>query len=201
MKKYSARNILMVFSILISIVLLTVPAHSEWYEDPLPSIDDGKYGINELIATGHSVFGTTSEGLATLVEAIFSAKGRPNAYIVGEEASAAFIGGLTYGEGIIHSKTEPEEKIYWQGPSIGFDMGADGSRVMILVYNLDDRDDLYGRFPGGAGTAYTLAGLGGSFHTHSNGIILATIKTGAGLRLGANISYIKFSEKPKWLPF
>jgi len=201
MKKHYIINILSVFFVSFSIILLSVPAHSEWYEDPVTEINDDKYGINEIIVTGHKVFGATSEGLATLVEAIFSKKGRPNAYIIGEEASAAFIGGLTYGEGVIHSKIEPEQKIYWQGPSIGFDMGADGSRVMILIYNLDDRDSLYRRFPGGAGTAYALAGLGGSFHTDNNGIILATIKTGAGLRLGANISYIKFSEKPKWFPF
>ena len=201
MKSFKTINILTIFSMLVIIVVMSVPAYSEWYEDPVSDVNDDKYGINELIVTGHKVFGATSEGLATVVEAIFSAKGRPNAYIIGEEASAAFIGGLTYGEGVIHSKTEPEQKIYWQGPSIGFDMGADGSRVMILVYNLDDRDNLYRRFLGGAGTAYTLSGLGGSFHTHNNGIILATIKTGAGFRLGANVSYIKFSEKPKWLPF
>ena len=175
---------------------------AEWYDVPAEgNAENDKFTINELVLAGHDFFGTASEGLATAVETLTASLGRPDAYIVGEEGSGAFLAGLTYGEGNISTKNQGDQKIYWQGPSIGFDYGGDGSRVMILVYNLNAIDDMHRRFPGTNGTAYMVGGLGGSIFSNRGGIVVATIKTGVGLRLGANIGYIKFSEEPKWFPF
>lgn len=186
---------------LIYITTFSINLSAEWYDEQDSSVSENEqFTINELVLAGHDFFGTATEGLGIAIETIFSSLGRPDAYIVGEEASAALIAGLTYGEGVISTKSLGEEKIYWQGPSIGIDYGGDGSRIMFLIYNLDSVNDMYKRYPGTNGTAYIVGGMGGSFFNRS-GVTVATIKTGAGVRLGANIGYIKFSEKPKWLPF
>tara|TARA_B110000438_G_C15785592_1_gene638308 strand:- start:1136 stop:1738 length:603 start_codon:yes stop_codon:yes gene_type:complete len=199
--RYLKNKSLILIYTLILIAILPTNLQAEWYDEPTTGeIQNGEFTINELVLAGHDFFGTATEGLGIAIETIFSSLGRPDAYIIGEEASAAFIAGLTYGEGTISTKTLGEEKIFWQGPSIGFDTGADGSRIMFLIYNLDNVQDMYKRFPGTNGTAYIVGGMGGSFYNRT-GVTVATIKTGAGLRLGANIGYIKFSDNPKWLPF
>jgi len=158
------------------------------------------YTTEEIMAAGHQFFGKASRSLAKAVEYVFQSQGEPSAYIVGEEGSGAWIGGLRYGEGTIYYKDGTKEKIYWQGPSIGFDFGANGSRTMVLVYNSSDPSDLHERFGGVEGSAYLIGGLGVNFQRHDD-IVLAPIRTGVGARLGANVGYLKYSSKPRWNPF
>ena len=158
------------------------------------------YTTEEIIVEGHTFFGRASRGVGQAIEFVFQSLGEPTAYIVGEEAAGAFVGGLRYGEGTIYYKSGTSEKIYWQGPSLGFDFGGNGSRAMTLVYNSTSPGDLYDRFGGVEGAAYLVGGLGVNFQRRDN-IILAPIRTGVGARLGANVGYLKYSANPKWNPF
>jgi hypothetical protein len=158
------------------------------------------YSTEEIMAKGHEVFGKASRGIGQAVEYVFQSQGEPTAYIVGEEGSGAFVGGLRYGEGTIYYKNGTEQRIFWQGPSIGWDFGGNGSRTMVLVYGSDDPEDLYERFGGVEGTAYLVGGLGVNFQRRDN-ITLAPIRTGVGARLGANVGYLKYSPRPTWNPF
>ena len=135
-----------------------------------------------------------------VVEKIFASYGLPNGYVLGEEGSGAIVGGLTYGEGTLYTKNAGDHKVFWQGPSLGWDFGGQGSRTMMLVYNLDDVPNLYNRFAGVAGSAYVVAGVG--FNVLKNGnILLVPIRTGVGARLGVNVGYLKLTDKPTWNPF
>jgi hypothetical protein len=158
------------------------------------------YTTSEIMATGHQFFGKTTRGLAEAVEYVFESQGEPTAYIVGEEGAGAFVGGLRYGEGTIYYKDRTRQRIYWQGPSVGWDFGGNGSRALVLVYNSESPQDLYTRFGGVEGSAYFIGGLGVNFQKR-NHIVLAPIRTGVGARLGANIGYLKYSRKPSWNPF
>ena len=159
-----------------------------------------QFTAQEIVDSGHRFFGATSGCLATVVEKIFSSYGLPNGYVLGEEGSGAIIGGLTYGEGTLYTKNAGDHKVFWQGPSVGWDWGGNGSRTMILVYNLDSVDALYSRFGGVAGSAYMLAGLG--FNVMKNGrVMLVPVRTGVGVRLGANLGYLKVTDRPTWNPF
>jgi hypothetical protein len=159
-----------------------------------------EYTAQEIIDSGHKFFGATSGGLATVVEKIFASYGLPNGYLLGEEGSGALIGGLTYGEGTLYTKNAGDHKVFWQGPSLGWDFGGEGSRVMMLVYNLDDVSSLYNRFGGVAGSAYLVAGLGFNVLKAGN-ILLVPIRTGVGARLGVNLGYLKLTQNPTWNPF
>jgi hypothetical protein len=159
------------------------------------------YSSEEIVLAGQKFFGKTTRGLAEAVEYVFSSQGEPTAYIVGEEGSGAIVGGLRYGEGVIYYKNGPRFKIYWQGPSIGFDFGGNGSRALVLVYNSSRPGDIYDeRFGGVEGSAYLVGGLGVNFQKNRD-IILAPIRTGVGARLGANLGYLKYSKQPTWNPF
>jgi hypothetical protein len=158
------------------------------------------FTTEEILNKGHEVFGKASRGLGQAVEYAFQSQGEPTAYIVGEEGSGAFVGGLRYGEGTIYYKDGTTERIYWQGPSIGWDFGGNGSRVMTLVYGSQSPDDLKTRFAGVEGSAYFIGGLGVNFQ-RANEITLAPIRTGVGARLGANIGYLKYTDSPTWNPF
>ncbi|ALE03556.1 hypothetical protein PU02_0742 [Bartonella ancashensis] len=156
--------------------------------------------MNEIITSGHVFFGKMTGNIATVVEKIFSQYGLPSAYILGEEASGAFFAGLTYGEGYVFSKNYDKRKVFWQGPSVGWDFGGQGSRLMILVYNLDDIKNLWGRYGGLSGSAYLIAGVG--FHVLKyNDILLIPIRTGIGARIGINMGYLKLTPMPTWNPF
>ncbi|SFK98659.1 hypothetical protein SAMN04488498_12115 [Mesorhizobium albiziae] len=159
-----------------------------------------QYTAQEIVDAGHGFFGATSGGLATLVEKAFASYGLPNGYVLGEEGSGAIVGGLTYGEGTLYTKNAGDHKVFWQGPSLGWDFGGQGSRSMILVYNLDDTNNLYRRFVGVAGSAYVVAGLGFNVLKHEN-MLLVPIRTGVGARLGVNVGYLKLTAKPTWNPF
>ncbi len=158
------------------------------------------YSMEEVVDAGHSFFGKVSEGLAESIEYLFSSRGRPNGYILGEEGSGAFVAGLRYGEGVLNTKNAGQHKVFWQGPSIGWDFGGDGARVMMLVYNLPDTEAIYRYFAGVNGSAYLVAGAGVSVYASQN-IVVAPIRTGVGLRLGANIGYLKMTRQATWNPF
>ena len=167
---------------------------------------DQKYSSNEVVDAGHSFFGATSGSLSTLVERIFSEFGLPNGYIIGEEASGAFVGGLRYGEGYLYTKNEGTHRVFWQGPSIGWDAGGDGNRTMMLVYDLDRAEGIYRRFLGVNGSAYLVGGLGMTVLGHSirganKTMHVIPIRTGVGARLGINVGYLKFTDYPTWNPF
>jgi hypothetical protein len=161
---------------------------------------DRTYSSNEIIDAGHRFFGSITKGLASVVEYAFQQQGRPNGYILGQDAGGALIAGVRYGEGMLYTKDAGTHRVYWQGPSIGYDVGGDGSKVMVLVYNLRDPSDIYQRFVGVDGSAYVVGGVGLTFQK-SGDIVTAPIRTGIGLRLGANIGYLKYTPSPTWFPF
>jgi hypothetical protein len=159
-----------------------------------------QYSSNEVVDAGHHFFGGISRGLASVVEKAVSQWGLPNGYILGEEASGAFIGGLRYGDGTLYTKNAGDVRVFWQGPSLGFDAGADGARTMMLVYNLPRTAAIFDRFGGVAGSAYFVGGFGMTALT-ANNIVVVPIRSGLGLRLGANVGYLKFTTEPTWNPF
>lgn len=158
------------------------------------------YGEDDLIGAAEGVFGKGAEGLARMIEDLLAKQGKPNAYIVGREAGGAFIVGARYGSGTLHHKVEGTRPVYWTGPSIGFDAGANAANTFVLVYNLYDSEDLFKRFPAGEGQAYFVGGLHASYLRWGD-VVLIPIRMGAGLRLGVNAGYMKFSKKQRWLPF
>ena len=165
-----------------------------------PARAENGYTIDEIVNAGHGFFGSTSGGLATVIEKIFSRFGLPNGYILGEEGSGAVVGGLTYGEGTLYTKNAGDHKLFWQGPSIGWDFGGSGDRTMMLVYNMADVNQAYGRFAGVSGSAYFLAGVGFTV-LKRNEVLLVPVHTGVGARLGLNIGYLKLTQQPTWNPF
>jgi len=160
---------------------------------------ESRFSSDDIVNTGHRFFGTVSRGLAQIVEKAVSQWGLPNGYVLGEEAAGAFVAGLRYGEGILYTKNAGDLKVYWQGPSIGFDAGGEGARTMMLVYSLPATSAIYERFGGVDGSAYFIGGFGMTALT-ANNIVLVPIRSGVGLRLGANIGYLKFTPKPTWNP-
>jgi len=158
------------------------------------------YSENEVINAGHQFFGSVSQGLAKAIRSVFERSGPPNGYILGEDAGGAFVAGLRYGEGTLFTKYADDRKVYWQGPSIGYDFGGEGSKVMVLVYNLRRPGGIYRRFGGVHGSAYLVGGIGVQLLKH-NDVTLATIRAGVGLRFGANVGYLKFTRRATWNPF
>lgn len=178
------------------------PYRRDYGDGPPPNPDyaDRKsYNQSEIIQAGHSFFGSISKGLASAVEYVFRKQGRPNGYILGEDAGGAFIVGLRYGEGTLYTKDAGDHKVYWQGPSLGYDAGAEGSKTMVLVYNLSDVSDVYHRFAGVQGSLYVIGGVGVQFQKYGN-VTLAVIRSGVGLRMGANVGYLKYTRSPTWNP-
>ena len=162
--------------------------------------DAATYQDDDLLGAAEGVFGKGAEGLGKLIEDILKKQGKPNGYIVGREGGGAFIVGLRYGSGTLHHKVEGEKPVYWTGPSVGLDVGANAGSTFVLVYNLYDSEDLYKRFPSGEGVAYLVGGFNASYLRRGD-VVLIPIRVGAGLRLGANVGYMKFSKKQRWLPF
>ena len=166
---------------------------------PVPPRDD-QFSAGELIDAGQSFFGGVSRGLAMIVEKAGSQWGQPNGYILGEEAGGAFVGGLRYGDGTLYTKNAGDRRVFWEGPTVGFDAGADGARTMMLVYNLPRTEAIFDRFGGIDGSAYFVGGLGMTALA-ANDVVLVPIRSGVGLRLGANLGYLKFTSRPTWNPF
>jgi hypothetical protein len=168
---------------------------------PSPPTPANQYSPNEIIDAGHRFFGGVSRDLAQLVEKAVSQWGLPNGYILGEEASGAFIGGLRYGDGTLYTRNAGDVRVFWQGPSFGFDYGADGARTMMLVYNLPQTGAIFNRFGGINGSAYLIGGFGMTALTGNNNMVVVPIRSGIGLRLGANLGWVKFTDSPTWNPF
>lgn len=158
------------------------------------------YQQDDLIGAAEGVFGKGAKGLAGIIEKILKDQGRPNAYIAGREAAGAIGIGLRYGSGTLTHKIEGKRQVYWTGPSIGFDLGGNAGDTFVLVYNLYDTQDLFRRYPAGEGAAYLVGGFTASYLRRGD-IVLIPIRLGVGYRLGANIGYMKFTEKQNWLPF
>jgi hypothetical protein len=161
-----------------------------------------RYASSEIVDAGHHFFGDVSKGLALIVERATDQWGQPNGYILGEEAGGAFIGGVRYGDGILYTKDAGDLRVFWQGPTIGVDVGGDGARTMMLVYNLPRTAAIYDQFNGIAGAAYFIAGLGMTALTSPDEkLVVVPIRSGLGLRLGYNVGYLKFTTAPTWNPF
>jgi hypothetical protein len=189
------RTILRSLMILVVVAGLAGPLAAQ--QEPPPG---AQYPPGELISTGHRFFGTVSRGLASVIEKAISQWGQPNGYILGQEASGAFVAGLRYGEGTLYTRNAGDRRVFWQGPSIGFDWGGEGARTMMLVYHLPATDAIYQRFAGLDGSAYFVGGFGMTALGSGN-IVIVPIRAGVGLRLGANIGYLHFTRAPTWNPF
>ena len=178
------------------------PAGSPQIEADVSRTPPHQYASGEIVDAGHHFFGDISKGLASIVERAADQWGRPNGYILGEEAGGAFIGGLRYGDGTLYTKDAGDLRVFWQGPTIGVDVGGDGARTMMLVYNLPRTDAIYEQFNGIAAAAYFIAGLGMTALTSSDEkLVVVPIRSGLGLRLGYNVGYLKFTTAPTWNPF
>jgi hypothetical protein len=181
------------------VLLAAAPALAQNQAAPRP--EGTTFELQEVVDAGHQFFGQTSIGLASVIEYIFAERGRPVGYIVGEEASGAVIGGLRYGEGELRMKTGERLKVYWQGPTVGFDLGADGSRTMVLVYQMNFADQIFDIFTSTSGVVFVAGGLGVTYQSNGGNVVLAVIRTGIGLRLGVNLGYIKYTPNATWNPF
>jgi hypothetical protein len=167
---------------------------------PAPSTQQQSFGPGELVDAGQRFFGGVSQGFAGVIEKAIGQWGLPNGYVLGEEAGGAFIGGLRYGEGMLYTKNAGDLKVFWQGPSVGYDFGGDGARTMMLVYNLLSTPAIYQRFAGLSGSAYFIGGVGMTALT-ANDVVVVLIRSGVGFRLGANLGYLKYTPQSTWNPF
>lgn len=179
------------------------PSPTPGSNGPTPAYDTGRaqtYSADEMVRATSDFLGVTAESAGAAIERVFKDKGQPTAYIAGEEGSGAFVAGLRYGRGLLYMKGRPTLEVYWQGPSIGWDWGGNASRVFTLCYNLQYPDAVFRRFPGVEGSAYLVGGLGVNYQK-ADEITLAPIRAGVGLRLGANVGYLGYSRKRRWMPF
>jgi hypothetical protein len=179
---------------------LTLAAGEAFGRAPPPADRPESYSDNEVVANGHRFFGSISRGLAEGVESATRRWGKPNAYVLGQEAGGAFIGGLRYGEGFMYTRNAGHRRIFWQGPSLGLDAGADGDRTMMLVYNLPSVEAMFQRFSGMDGSAYLIGGFGFTA-LEAQDVVVVPIRSGVGARLGLNLGYLKFTERSTWNPF
>ena len=187
------------------VVVQEAPPAEDYAGAPLPpegmqAPGTDTYGPDDITRAGHRFFGRITTDLASVIEYAFRSNGRPNGYILGEEGGGAFVAGLRYGEGALYTKNAGNRKVYWQGPSIGYDFGGEGSKTMILVYNLHSPEDVYYDYVGVGGQAYIVGGAGMTY-LKSGQVTMAPIRSGVGLRRGANIGYLKFTRVPTWNPF
>ena len=183
----------------VTLSLVLSSGHFAAAQNPPPP-QQGSFTPGELVREGHRFFGTVSRGLAQIVEAAVSRWGQPNGYVLGQEGAGAFVVGLRYGNGTLYTRNAGNLRMFWQGPSVGFDYGGAGSRTMMLVYNLPATEAIYQRFAGIDGSAYFIGGFGMTALA-ANNIVVVPIRSGVGLRLGANIGYLKFTPRPTWNPF
>ena len=176
------------------------PGQGVYVPPEAQSSDDGTFSAEEIKGAGHRFFGSVSMGLARVIEYAFQRAGRPNGYILGEEAGGAFVAGLRYGEGTLYTKDAGDHRVFWQGPSLGYDFGAEGSKTMVLVYDLRSPGEIFTTYGGVDGSAYFIGGVGITFLNRGH-VSLAPIRSGIGLRLGANVGYLKYTREPTWNPF
>ena len=175
------------------------PAPNDIYSVPVTG-HAGTVPRRDVFNAAEGVFGRGARGLAGIIENILRDQGEPIAYISGQEASGAFIFGARWGSGTMHHQIEGDRDVYWTGPSLGFDVGGDINKVFVLVYNLNDTQQLFRRYPGGEGHAYFVGGFAATYLRRGN-VVLIPVRLGGGLRLGVNVNYMRFSEHNRWLPF
>lgn len=180
-------------TLLLALMAYSVPVHAQG------SLSDTFSG-EELVESGRNFFGSAAQGLASVVERAVSQYGQPNGYVLGEEAGGALFVGAKYGEGTLYTRNAGQFKLFWQGPSIGLDVGGDGSKVMMLVYNLSTIQEILGRYPGVDGSAYVIGGVGMTV-TKKGNVVVVPIRSGVGARLGINVGYLNFTAEPTWNPF
>src|SRR5829696_132367 len=188
------------FAALISALPLQASAQTVQRAYVANSGSPDSFNSNELVESGHQFFGSASRGIAIALQEAIRRWGEPNGYILGQEASGAFFGGLRYGEGRLFTRNAGERPIFWQGPSLGFDVGGDGARTMMLVYNMPSVNSLYRRFVGVDGSAYLIGGFGVTA-VAAEDMVVVLIRSGLGWRLGVNMGYLKFTPEPTWNPF
>jgi hypothetical protein len=177
-------------AVVASMAVMSVPARA----------DSSQYTMQEIVDAGHGFFGSTTGGLAKVTEQAFKRYGLPNGYILGQEGAGSFVIGATYGEGELYTKNAGRHSMFWQGPSIGLDYGGEGSRVMMLVYEMPRVNAIYNRFGGISGQAFVVAGFGMTVLKHKN-MLIVPIRTGIGARLGINVGYLKMTRNATWNPF
>jgi len=199
LRVFALRVCALVVALMVASILASASAQPAQPAPP-PDQQQPAYTPGELVNAGHHFFGTISRGLASVIESAVSRWGLPNGYVLGEEAGGAFFGGLRYGEGVLYTKNAGDLKVFWQGPTVGWDFGGDGARTMMLVYRLPATPAIYQRFAGIDGSAYFIGGFGMTALT-ANNIVLVPIRSGVGLRLGANVGYLKFTPQSTWNPF
>jgi hypothetical protein len=187
------KRLVLSLALTLGLAFATAPAHAQG------SVSD-TFSVNEIVDKGGEFFGSVSQGLASLVERAASQFGLPNGYILGEEAGGALFIGGRFGEGTLYTRNQGDYPLFWQGPSIGLDVGGDGSKVMMLVYNLNTTNDIFDRFPGVDGSVYVVGGLAMSVMKSQN-VVVVPIRSGVGLRTGVNVGYLKFTNEPTWNPF
>ena len=176
------------------------PAPGQGTDVPPAAQSQDGFSAEEIKEAGHRFFGRVSMDLARVIEYAFQRSGRPNGYILGEEAGGAFVAGLRYGEGTLYTKDAGDHRVYWQGPSLGYDFGAEGSKTMVLVYDLRSPGEIFTTYAGVDGSAYFIGGVGITYLARGH-MVLAPIRSGIGLRLGANVGYLKYTREPTWNPF
>jgi hypothetical protein len=175
------------------------PSSTDQYVPPLTPEEEG-YSIQEIMAASEGFFGKVSANLASVIEHLFRKSGRPTAYVLGGEGGGAFLAGVRYGKGTLYLRSGSTQKVYWHGPSVGTDVGAEGSKTLFLIYKLHTPDELFANFTGIDGSAYLVGGVGATLVGNGK-VIMAPIRSGLGLRLGANIGYIRFTPHATWNPF
>jgi hypothetical protein len=158
-----------------------------------------RYSLEEILVAADGAFGKGAQGLAQAIERTFKEHGEPTGYIVGREGSGAFVLGIRYGKGTLHSRIEGNRTVHWQGPSVGFDVGGDASTVFILVYDLHDSEEIFARYPAVEGRAYLVGGISLAYHQFER-VRLVPVRLGAGWRLGANVGYLHFTKNRRILP-
>lgn len=159
------------------------------------------YTIDEIRNATTGFFGPISTNLASVLEYAFKTSGRPSAYVLGTEGGGAFLAGLRYGSGTLFMRNMPgQTKVYWHGPSIGYDAGVEGGRTLFLIYHLAGPQDLYRTYTGINGSAFLVGGIGITY-LQGGDVVMAPVRSGLGVRLGANLGYVRFTGKPTWNPF
>jgi hypothetical protein len=176
------------------------PARGDLRSQAANGAKNGTYAQDDVVAAAEGVFGKGAEGLAKILEKILKDQGQPNAYIAGREVSGAVVVGLRYGSGTLYHKVEGQMPIFWTGPSVGFDLGGNGAKSFVLVYNLYDSADIFRRFPQAEGTAYVVGGFTASYLRRGD-VVLIPIRLGVGWRLGVNVGYMNITKTSKWMPF
>jgi hypothetical protein len=164
------------------------------------SIRNDNVARKDVFTAAEGVFGRGAEGLGDMIEKLLRENGEPTAYITGREAGGAFVFGVRYGSGTLHHQIEGDRPVYWTGPSLGIDFGADATKVFVLVYNLHDSEKIFKRYPAAEGNAYVVGGFTASYLRRGD-TVLIPIRLGVGARLGINAGYMRFSQRNRWLPF